>query len=233
MKKILFVDSGSGGVNVLAHCTKNKLEGEYLYFADTLFAPYGNKSKEQLEQRIDEILKSVKKFFDFDIVVFACNTLTTSAIDFVRKKHNKTIFVGVVPATKPAFQKYKKEDVLFMATRRTLDNLHLEGVEVKDLPKLVDDNLLTIENLEGYLKESLEKHKNKKAVVLGCTHYLAVKNIIQNILPRAEIFDSNEGVKNRLKTFVGEGDNIVQFVASKESDVGIISRYYQKLLNFF
>ena len=44
----VFVDSGSGGVNVLAHCTKNKLEGEYLYFADTLFAPYGNKSKEVL-----------------------------------------------------------------------------------------------------------------------------------------------------------------------------------------
>ncbi len=233
MKKILFIDSGSGGVNVLAHCTKNKVGGEYLYFGDTLFSPYGNKSKEDLIKRVVEILELTKNFFDYEIVVFACNTLTTSAIDFVRKRYPKIVFIGTVPATKPAFEKYKKEDVLFMATERTIENLQIEGETVKNLPKLIDENLLSSERLEDYLVQSLSRHKNKKAVVLGCTHYLAVKDIIQKILPQIEIFDSNDGVMKRLKNFAGEGDNVVQFMTSKIGDEGIISRFYQKLLNFF
>lgn len=233
MKKILFIDSGSGGVNVLAHCTKNRVAGEYLYFADTLFSPYGNKSREELQDRVVEILESVSTFFKFDIVVFACNTLTTSAISFVREKYKDIIFVGTVPATKPAFEKLKKEEVLVMATERTLENLKVEGLTIKNLPKLIDENLLSLENLEEYLRENLEKEKNKKGVVLGCTHYLAVKNIIQKILPSAVIFDSNEGVANRLKSFAGEGDNVVMFMTSENDSVAIISSFYQKLLNFF
>jgi len=50
MKKILFIDSGSGGVNVLAHCVKKRVEGEYLYFGDTLFSPYGDKSKKNFKR---------------------------------------------------------------------------------------------------------------------------------------------------------------------------------------
>ena len=233
MKKILFIDSGSGGVNVLAHCVKKRVEGEYLYFGDTLFSPYGDKSKKELQKRVVEILELTKVFFDFEIVVFACNTLTTSTIDFVREQYPNIVFVGTVPAIKPAFEKYEKDEVLFMATKRTIENLKIDGLTVKDLPKLVDENLLSVENLENYLAENLSKYQNKKAVVLGCTHYLAVKEIIQKILPHAEVFDSNEGVANRLKSFVGEGDNIVQFMTSKTGDEGIISRYYQKLLNFF
>ena len=108
MKKILFVDSGSGGVNVLAYCIQNKVAGNFLYFGDTLFSPYGNKTREQLEKRIVEILDNIKIFFNFDIVVFACNTLTTSTIDFVRKIYPHIIFVGTVPATKPALKSLKK-----------------------------------------------------------------------------------------------------------------------------
>jgi len=178
-------------------------------------------------------LELTKVFFDFEIVVFACNTLTTSTIDFVREQYPNIVFVGTVPAIKPAFEKYEKEDVLFMATKRTIENLKIDGLTVKDLPKLVEENLLSVENLENYLAENLSKYQNKKAVVLGCTHYLAVKEIIQKILPYAEVFDSNEGVANRLKSFVGEGDNIVQFMTSETGDEGIISKYYQKLLNFF
>ena len=233
MKKILFIDSGSGGVNVLAHCTKNRVKGEYLYFADTLFCPYGNKSKEELENRVVEILEMVKTFFDFDIVVFACNTLTTSAIDFAREKYKDIIFVGTVPATKPAYKKYEKDKVLVMATERTLHNLQVKGLTVKNLPTLIDQELLSIENLEEYLQHNLQPYRDKKGVVLGCTHYLAVKSLIQKILPNAEIFDSNEGVMKRLKSFAGEGDNVVQFMCSKSGSEGIISRFYQKILNFF
>ena len=232
MKKILFFDSGSGGVNVLAHCVKNKIAGDFLYFADTKDSPYGDKTAEGLRELVCQKLHEIYNFFRFDIVVFACNTLTTSAIEFARKVFQNVIFVGTVPAIKPACEKYDEKEVLLMATNRTLGNLAFNGVCVPDLPKLIDENLLSLDNLNDYLNKHLSKYKDKKAVVLGCTHYLAVKNIIKTILPNAEIFDSNEGVAKRLKAFAGEGDYIVQFMESGSENISIFSKYFQNLVNF-
>jgi len=233
MKKILFIDSGSGGVNLLAHCVKLNTAGNFLYYADMDSCPYGDKTKKQIIDRVCEILYTVNKFFHYEIVVFACNTLTTSAIEFVRKKYSNITFIGTEPAMKPAFKEFEKEDVLVMATKRTLLNLDCQGLTVKDLPILIDKYLLNLEVLREYLKKELKSYKEKKAVVLGCTHYLAVKDLIQEVLPNSKIFDSNDGVAKRLKSFVGEGDNIVQFMSSGNGDVSIISRFYQNLVNIF
>lgn len=232
MKNILFIDSGSGGINVLAHCVKSKIAGNYLYFADIKNSPYGDKSVEELETIATGIIEKVSTFFKPDIVVFACNTLTTSAIQFVRKKYPYMIFVGTEPAMKLALQKYPKEDVLLMATNRTIENLKCEGLCVSNLPKLIDDNLFFLENLTPYLKENLKIYENKKAIVLGCTHYLAVKKYIQNIFPNCEIIDSNDGIAKRLKSFAGEGDYVVQFMSSGNQEISILSKYFQKLCNF-
>ena len=232
MKKILFIDSGSGGINVLAHAIKKGLGGDFLYYADMKNLPYGDKNKRELEEIAKQILQNVYEFFKFEIVVFACNTLTTSAIEKMRKTFSQTIFIGVEPAVRPALKKFKQEEVLLMATNRTLENMWWEGVCVPNLPKLIDENLLSLEKLEEYVTLHLQPYKDRKAIVLGCTHYLAIKGLIQKNFPQIKIFDSNEGVVNRLKTFTGKGDYKVQFMSSGNFDNSIISNYFQKLLNF-
>ena len=229
MKKVLVIDSGSGGINVLAKCIKKGCSGNYLFYADTKNAPYGDKSNKELRKILCEIMSCVRPFFHFDIVLLACNTLTTSTIDYMRKKFNNIIFIGTVPAVKPAFEKYERKDVLLMATNRTLENLNEKGLCVPNLPSLIDENILSFENLRSYLFENLGEYRDKKAIVLGCTHYVAVKNIIQEIMPKAEIFDSAEGVAKRVKLFCGEGDYQVQFMVSKGENA-IFSTYFQNLL---
>ncbi len=233
MKKILFIDSGSGGVNVLAHCINSNVSGDYLYFADLKNSPYGDKSIIEIRNRVCEILEMVKSFFDYEIVVFACNTLTTSAISFVREKYPKVKFIGTEPAIKPAYKEFEGKDVLVMATNRTLENLKTEGLCVPSLPSLIDENLLNVEVLEKFLMSYLKEYKDKKAVVLGCTHYLAIKKLIQNNFPHLKIFDSNDGVMRRLKTFAGEGDYKVQFMSSGIKDNSIIIKYFHNLINIY
>lgn len=226
MKNILFIDSGSGGINILSECYSDKLCGNFLYYADKKNAPYGDKSVFELKKIVVEILDKVKLFFDYQIVVFACNTLTTSVISYVRKKYPEIIFIGTVPAIKTAFEKYSQNDVLIMATNRTLENLKLGGICVPNLPKLIDENLLSLDELENYLFSQLSDYSDKKCVVLGCTHYMAVKKIIQKILPKCEIIDSGKGVCNRLKTFTGIGENAIQIMSSENNDVSILSKYF-------
>ena len=231
MKKILFVDSGSGELNILAHAIKNGVGGNFLYYADMKNLPYGEKSKEELQDIAKNILRNVYEFFEYEIVVFACNTLTTSAIDEMRKTFPQVEFVGVEPAIKPAQRKYKNDEILLMATERTLSNLNFSGLCVPNLPKLIDENLLSLENLEDYLCKHLKRFENKKSVVLGCTHYLAVSDIIKKILPNAEVIDSRDGVTRRLKSFAREDDYLVQIMSSGKEDASVFSKYLFDLLN--
>lgn len=226
MKNVLFIDSGSGGVNILSECYRNQICGNFLYYADNKNAPYGDKSVSELKKIVVEILDKIKPFFDYQIVVFACNTLTTSVISYVRKKYPEINFIGTVPAIKTAFEKYPQKDVLVMATNRTIENLKLNGICVPNLPKLIDENLLSLDELEDYLFSQLSDYKDKKCVVLGCTHYMSVKKIIQKILPNCEIIDSGKGVCNRLKTFTGIGESVVQIMSSGNNDVSILSKYF-------
>jgi len=229
MKKVLVIDSGSGGLNILASCINSGVGGNFLYYSDQKNLPYGNKTKRELQKILSNILEEVASFFRFDVVLLACNTLTTSVIDYARRKYSNILFVGTVPATKPAFEKYRKDEVLVMATQRTLENLNEKGLCVSHLPELIDDNLFSLEKLKPYLTENLSKHIRKKGVVLGCTHYLAVKNIVKDILPQTEIFDSAGGVSKRMKIVCGDGDYAVQFMSSR-GDNGMLSSYFRSLL---
>ena len=202
-----------------------------MYFADTKHLPYGNKTEIELRENIKKILIDVKKFFDYEIVVFACNTLTTSAINFVREEFKEIVFIGTEPATKVALNKYSKNEILIMATERTLSNLGEEGLAIRELATIIEKNLLSLDVLEEYLKEKLACYSNKKALVLGCTHYVAVKNIIHKIYPQFDIFDSNDGVMKRLKTFTSDKNYNVQFMSNGGGDNSTYSAYFVRSVN--
>lgn len=229
MKKVLVIDSGSGGVNVLAHSIKQNVSGDFLYYADTKNAPYGNKTNKQLKKILVSILEEIRPFFCFDIVLIACNTMTTAAIEYVRKKYENIIFIGTEPAIKPATARFKEEEVFVMATERTLKNLNLEGLHIYNLPKIIDENLFEVHKIKPYVEKELCAYKDKKAIVLGCTHFMTLKNLIKEILPDVTLFDSQEGVSKRLKLFCGEGDFSVQFMSS-DKDPSVFAVYFYNQL---
>ena len=211
MKNVLLIDSGSGGVNILKECVKICPYCNYLLFCDHKNLPYGAKSKKELVEITEKNLLKIGNFFKFDIVIFACNTLTATVIDEMREKFCDIDFIGTVPAIKPALTEFKERDILLIATKTTLENNKLiakyKDSEIKfkalnKLAPLIDENLDEIEKIYPYLKKELKG--NFKAIILGCTHYMAVENLLKDIYKDAKIFDSSNGVARRLLSFVQE-----------------------------
>ena len=62
---IAVIDSGSGGVNILKECKRLMPNHNFLYYADTLNAPFGNKKTKELfiiaENMVSEIIKDYNK----------------------------------------------------------------------------------------------------------------------------------------------------------------------------
>ncbi len=124
--KIGFFDSGIGGLTVLSEAIKRLPNHEYLYYADTLHAPYGPKPKEEVRGYVFEAIEFLVQQ-GAQIIVIACNTATSIAIEELRTKYSIPI-IGMEPAVKPAIhlKDEMKKRVLVTATPLTLkeEKLH-------------------------------------------------------------------------------------------------------------
>lgn len=211
MKNVLLIDSGSGGLNILKECVKVVPCCNYLLFCDDKNLPYGNKSKKDLQDITLKNLEMIYHFFKFDIVILACNTLTSTCLDLCREKFPNIVFIGTVPAIKPALKIFEPKDILVLATDVTIKyNKSInkaDGLVLKSMPELassIDDCLDDLSPIKLYLVKELADF-TPKAIVLGCTHYNAVKPFIFEIFGAdVQIFDSANGVARRLKSFVEE-----------------------------
>lgn len=226
MKKVLLIDSGVGGANILARCVEEVPYCDFLLFCDNANLPYGNKSKLELIDITLQNLEKIKTFFDFDIVIFACNTLTATVIDRCREIYKDKFFIGTEPAILPALRKFDEKDICVLATKTTIENnmlcqkyKNITYKSIDSLASLIDTNLDQLDLLYPFLSDELTL-LDKKAVVLGCTHYTSVLDNLKKILPNTTFFSSEDGVAKRLKSFVCEKDKNfkVQVITSKEGD---------------
>ena len=74
---IAIVDSGIGGISVLNKLIKRYQSGNYIYFADNLYMPYGTKSKAEIKERILNIIDNLKQNYQVDMIIIACNTASS------------------------------------------------------------------------------------------------------------------------------------------------------------
>ena len=162
---------------------------------------------------------------------------TATAIEYVREKYPNIIFVGSQPALKPACQKYGEENVLLLATPTTIREsqfLHsypnVATLSIDGLPTLIDENLFELENLIPLLQESLLPY-SPKAIVLGCTHFEALKEVLS--FKNAELFSSSEGIAKRLSEFCSQqGGNDVNFMTTGSGEsLAKFYSYFLKLIS--
>lgn len=237
MKNVLLIDSGSGGINILKECVKVCPHCNFLMFCDNKNLPYGNKTKEELQMITLKNLREIFRFFKYDIVIMACNTITCTCLEICRATFPDIVFIGTVPAVKPALEKFAENEVLVLATQATirhnvLINKHPKLLKepMPTLAKEIDEHLDELGNLKTGLEEKFEKYKqdSPKGVVLGCTHYVAVKDILQGIFGQETIFfDSANGVARRLKHFVGESENNFQVQFMTTGNETLLAKFWQ------
>lgn len=211
-----FLDSGLGGVTVLSEALRSMPDEDYLYYADTLHVPYGEKPKEEVKRHIFDAVEFMVGE-GIKALVVACNTATSIAVKELRQTYPFPI-IGMEPAVKPAVKKSAgvNKRVLVFATSLTLkeakfrqlvsavDPNHL--VDIMALPGLVElAERLTFdgEEAEAYLHGKLSEFDIAEygTVVLGCTHFPLFSGVLRRVLPeRVELIDGAAGTVKHLKT---------------------------------
>ena len=118
--KVGVFDSGLGGLTVLNAIIKQLKGAEIFYIADTLYAPYGDKNKDEIFSRSEKITNFLLKNYEIDALVIACNTATSVAIKHLREVFPSLIIIGTEPGIKPAINNTKTKNIGILATASTL-----------------------------------------------------------------------------------------------------------------
>lgn len=232
-KPIGVFDSGIGGLTVVKRLFSNLPKENIVYFGDTARVPYGSKSNSTvIEYSIQNtnflLSKNVKA------VIVACNTASSVAIDELRKKFDVPIIGMIEPGASLAVKSTSNGKIGVIGTRATISNKAYSvaikrlnaNIEVfeKACPLFVPlaeegwiNHAATYEIAEEYLKELREK--NIDTLVLGCTHYPILSDIIQKVIGRnVKLIDSgiasSEIVRNELKRIGLETNSAVPGQAS-------------------
>ena len=211
---IAVFDSGLGGISVLKELVSLMPEENYIYFGDSLNAPYGHKSSEQVSEltivNIDYLLaKPVKA------VVLACNTATSAAVAILRDKYRDIPIIGMEPALKPAIINHLGGRILVLATAMTLrekkfadlldkyrDQAQIVTLPAPGIVELVEQGITEGAQMDDYLTELLAPYRQPKinGIVLGCTHFPFVKSSILAALGyEAPIYDGVLGTAMETK----------------------------------
>ena len=207
-------DSGVGGISTLREMIHELPEERFIYYGDMAHAPYGTKSTGEVIRCVWEVVnrllgKNIKA------LVIACNTATGAAASELRGKLTIPV-VGMEPALKPASKARKNGSVLVLATPLTLqqekfENLmkqYGEGAVKVPCPGLMeiveaDDGAAALQ----YLREMFSRFDLNQvdAVVLGCTHYVFLKDMIRDLLPeRIAITDGNKGTARQVRRVLAD-----------------------------
>ncbi len=239
-------DSGAGGISTLREMIRELPEERFIYFGDTANAPYGTKTTEEVIACVQGVVERLMKK-NIKALVIACNTATGAAAATLRKELSIPV-VGMEPALKPASQMRKNGSVLVLATPLTLQQEKFEnlmrqygqGAVKVPCPGLME--LVEADDEAGarqYLRELFIRYPADRvdAVVLGCTHYVFLKEMIRELLPeRIAITDGNTGTARQLRRVLAgagllneEGPGTVELETSGgPGDIALMKRFLEK-----
>ena len=214
------MDSGVGGISVLKHIHALLPHENLMYVADSKYAPYGNKTAEEITARC-MILADFLIAQNVKALVVACNTATAAAIDELRETFDIPI-IGMEPAVKPAAEASKNGVIGVLATVGTLKSaqfaalLESYGRNVKVVTQACVGLVECIERGELDTPETKALIRQYTAplladgadtIVLGCTHYPFVKHVIQEIVgDKITLIDTGAAVAKQLKRQLEEKD---------------------------
>lgn len=185
-------DSGMGGLTVVQDIKKRFPNCSVMYLGDTARVPYGPRGNEVITKFALQDVEFLQKF-PIDAVVIACNTVSAVAADAIRKAVNVPVYEMILPAAKRAREKTRNGRVGVIGTRATIAShaykKQLEQLEVFEqacplFVPFVEEGELESEALVLLAKEYLRPLQDAKidTLILGCTHYPLLQNIIQQIM---------------------------------------------------
>lgn len=221
-------DSGVGGLSVLQALRHELPHERFVYLADSGNAPYGDARGDAfVQERSLAIAHYLLQQHDIKILVIACNTATAAAVELMRERMPQLPVIGVEPAIKPASFSSQTRHVGVMATRGTVSSQRVARL-VSEHGLHTEFHLQACDGLARAIEQSTEQalpaqasateiralcrkytsalgsfgHKTGQmdTLVLGCTHYVFVKDDLRALLgPDIQFLDTGAPVARQTR----------------------------------
>ena len=213
-------DSGVGGLSVLKALRAELPHEDFVYLADSGFAPYGERDEGFVVARSRTITRHLldQQHLAIKALVIACNTATAAAIHLLRQDYPTLPIVGVEPALKPAVAVSHTRRIAVLATRGTLASQKFktllaslngqadfvcqpcdglaDAIERDDIPKII---ALCTDYIRATGQLGLQNGQID-TLVLGCTHYPFASAIFRELVgQQVHLIDNGEPVARQTR----------------------------------
>lgn len=219
--RVLLVDSGLGGLTVLAACRALIPGLSPVFLADNAAFPYGRLADPVIIERVVSLVISALAEWPAEAVVVACNTASTLVLGPLRERLSVPV-VGVVPPIKPAALLSTSRAIGLLATPGTVGRAYVDRlvedfaadctvvrVGAPDLAALAEASMLgeapNAEEITRILAPFFGAGAPPvDAVALGCTHYPLLLPALKAAAPEGvRWLDPAPAVARRLAEVLG------------------------------
>jgi len=195
---IAIIDSGIGGISILNQMIEYKISNRYIYFADNLYMPYGNKSKEFIKERIIKIIRHLQTKYNVRYIVLACNTASSC----VKDEELENIFS----------LDFNKDDI-YLATKLTASNLNgYKVIPCNKLAKQIETHIQNESKIDKIIKNIVRRNSLNELnnLTLGCTHYELVADAFRKHCKTTEIKLNSYGLVYKLESIIAKSKKQVE-----------------------
>lgn len=210
-RPIGFFDSGLGGLTSIPYMMKQLPDEKIIFFGDTARTPYGSKSPETIKQFTMQIGEFLMKQ-NVKMIVIACNTVSATCLDDLRKSFPEIPIIGVIsPTAKVVADQCTSENKIgIIATKVTVKSNAYENKINKKYPglnlfskacpafvPLIEEGIIENDIMDLTIKYYLDdfiKSNSLDTLVLGCTHYPLISKNLQKIYPEVKLISSSKEV---------------------------------------
>ena len=214
-------DSGVGGLTVAKQVINILPKEDIVYFGDTARVPYGSKSKELVYKFSCQIINFLKKQ-NVKAIIIACNTVSSNCYEELKNKFDIPIIEVLEAGVLSAVNVTKNKNIGIIGTEATIRSDEYKkkikniikdaNVISKACPLFVPfveegllDTKLTIDVVKMYLEDF--EDKNIDSIILGCTHYPLLKNVIKRVIgDKVAIVDPALETARRMKRYLEENN---------------------------
>lgn len=211
MTRIGVFDSGIGGQSVANAISRAIPDATVTFVNDRQNVPYGSKTPQELLKLVLPILQDLSS--KTDIIVVACNTVSTTLITELRKQI-KIPLIAMEPMVKPAAEQTKSKIIAVCATPTTLASQrygwlkanYAKDVKVlepdcSDWSAMIEDDQVDKDKVGARITAVCDKGAD--VIVLGCTHYHWIEDLIKQIVQgRATVLQPEPAVIRQLQRVI-------------------------------
>jgi glutamate racemase len=200
-------DSGVGGLTVYRALHERLPNERFVYLGDTARVPYGTKSLATVERYAVENSRFLEAH-GIKLLVVACNTASALALPAIRRAVGVEVVGVIEPGSREAVDVARGKRIGVIATEATVQSrAYSRTIAIMDsaaevieracplFVSLAEEGWADTDVARAVAREYLEDLNTRpiSALVLGCTHYPILRNVITETLgSNVQLIDSGE-----------------------------------------